>query len=297
MSESSTKSIGREIAEISKNQVNVYRQGFKCGTRADNKQVYDGGYEAGHTDGYSSGFAEGETAGIEEGKVRGEADKLREMWDYLQCGGTRSNYEGAFYGMEIAKENFEPLYDIAPEGSVDSMFLYFNMKNGNTMSMADIEGKCGIKFDFSKATGQFSRTFCACGFTHLNVIDLKGATNLDRTFYGGYVTTPDLKIKRIERLILYETNVFVNNPFGYNNAMEYIGFEGVIAQNGLDISSCVILDKESHKKLINTLSEATSGLSVTVSQTAVNKAFEGGSSSAEWRALINSKPNWTIKLA
>jgi len=67
MSESSTKAIGREIAEIAENQAKVYRQGFKCGTRADNKQVYDAGYEAGNTDGYDKGHSDGYYAGKSEG--------------------------------------------------------------------------------------------------------------------------------------------------------------------------------------------------------------------------------------
>jgi hypothetical protein len=92
------------------------------------------------------------------------------------------------------------------------------------------------------------------------------------------------------------------NTFHYAYDTEHIGFEGIIAQNGLNLQWSTKLDKESHVKLVNTLSSTTSGLSVTVSQTAVNKAFEtseganDGSTSQEWLNLIATKPNWTISI-
>ena len=51
------------------------------------------------------------------------------------------------------------------------------------------------------------------------------------------------------------------------------------------------------------LTDTASGKTITFSKTAVNKAFEtsaganDGSTSAEWLALVGTKPNWTISLA
>ena len=68
------------------------------------------------------------------------------------------------------------------------------------------------------------------------------------------------------------------------------------------MSQCTLLDKESLTSIINCLSDSTSGLTVTLSLTAVNKAFEitngadNGSNSTEWLNLVNTRSNWTISL-
>jgi hypothetical protein len=65
------------------------------------------------------------------------------------------------------------------------------------------------------------------------------------------------------------------------------------------------LSKESITSIINALSDSTSGFSVTFSKQAVDNAFGyviddyewfDGTNSAEWKALVATKPNWTINL-
>lgn len=62
------------------------------------------------------------------------------------------------------------------------------------------------------------------------------------------------------------------------------------------------LSKPSITSIINCLSTTTSGLTVTLSKTAVNNAFEtsegvaDGSTSQEWLNLVATKTNWTISL-
>ena len=236
---------------------------------------------------------------------------IRATWEALQAGGTKQ-FIGQYVlgGTNFSKKTFKPIYDIIPTTAYD---WSFNCPMDRTVlftegqvNMKELEKEQGIVFDFSNCT-QFVRAFCSGLFSELNVIDISNAVSTTYAFYGGYMASSGsqsaLRLKRIERLIFSENTVIAANMLDYNALMEYIGFEGVIAQNGLDISSCVILDKESHIKLVNILSDTTSGLSVTVSDVAVNKAFEtsagenDGSLSAEWTALINSKSNWTIKLA
>ena len=57
------------------------------------------------------------------------------------------------------------------------------------------------------------------------------------------------------------------------------------------------LNKESITSVINRLSSGANGLTVTLSLTAVNNAFEGGRDGTEWQTLIATKPNWTIAYA
>jgi hypothetical protein len=62
------------------------------------------------------------------------------------------------------------------------------------------------------------------------------------------------------------------------------------------------LSKDSIISIINALSTTTSGLSITLSKVAVNKAFEtseganDGSTSAEWLNLIATRPNVSFNL-
>ena len=93
-----------------------------------------------------------------------------------------------------------------------------------------------------------------------------------------------------------------NSVFLNAHSLKNVVFLGSIANGGLDLQWSTQLSKASITSLINALSETTSALSVTLSRTAVNAAFEtsagakDGVSSAEWATLIATKPNWTISL-
>ena len=82
-----------------------------------------------------------------------------------------------------------------------------------------------------------------------------------------------------------------------------IKYNGNTIASSLDMKSCTLLSKASITSIINALSSTTSGLTVTLSKTAVNTAFEtesggaDGSTSQEWLALATTKSNWTISLA
>ena len=92
-----------------------------------------------------------------------------------------------------------------------------------------------------------------------------------------------------------------NTTFEWCYALTHIRFMSEIAQSGLNLSYSP-LDKESIKSCINQLSSTTTGLKVTLSLSAVNKAFEtvtganDGSTSEVWNLLIATKTNWTINL-
>ena len=107
--------------------------------------------------------------------------------------------------------------------------------------------------------------------------------------------------KYIEKIIVSASTQY-NNTFRFFQNIEHCPFEGVIAQNGVDFTQSTKLDKESLSSVITCLSSTTTGLKVTLSKIAVNKAFEtseganDGSTSAEWLALVNTKTNWTISL-
>lgn len=92
------------------------------------------------------------------------------------------------------------------------------------------------------------------------------------------------------------------NAFYDCRALEDIEFVPNTIKIALEFNWCDVLSKASLTSIINGLSAETAELTVTLSQIAVNNAFEtaeglaDGSASEEWLALIATKPNWTISL-
>ena len=102
-----------------------------------------------------------------------------------------------------------------------------------------------------------------------------------------------------------------NLSYVFQNCSELVSvtFVGEIKLSGLDLHYSNKLSKWSIESLVGELSDATSGLSVTLSVDAVDRAFQessrdaegnviltAGSNSTAWAALVNTKPNWTINL-
>lgn len=101
------------------------------------------------------------------------------------------------------------------------------------------------------------------------------------------------RIKRIPKLIFSGTTN-VSSMFNGCTALEELYCEGELAINGLDLSACTKLNRASIESVIGVLSDTTSGLSVTLSQTAVINAF--GNLTDDWTTVAGSKLNWTISL-
>lgn len=128
-----------------------------------------------------------------------------------------------------------------------------------------------------------------------SIIFAESATLMDGTFLRAYYT------HTICKLAVHE-NLRFSHVFDYDTNLKNLTIEGTIGQNGLNFQWSTQLSKDSIVSVITSLSTTTSGLSVTLSKTAVNNAFEtstgtaDGSTSAEWLALIGTRSNWTISL-
>ena len=94
---------------------------------------------------------------------------------------------------------------------------------------------------------------------------------------------------------------YTSDMFGSCYELVEVRFKGTMSYS-MKIQYSTKLSKDSILSLIACLSTEATGKTLTVSQTAVNAAFEtsegaaDGSTSAEWTALVESKPNWTISL-
>lgn len=218
--------------------------------------------------------------GIEQGKQA----EWNSFWDNYQQNGNRTNYYAAFNGSGWNNETFKPKYDMKPTTA------YMMFRETGITNLAN----CGVKFDFSNCTTfDYAFAYSSKLKTLPSFIDCSKSNNLQGTFSeGGFV---DLHIK------VAKTTKF-SGTFGTMHELTNFQVDGVIGQNGFNVQWSTKLSKASIESIINCLSTDTSGLSVTLSLTAVKKAFEtseganDGNTSEEWLNLIATKPNWTIKL-
>lgn len=206
------------------------------------------------------------------------------FWNAYQNNGARTDYKYAFYGKQWNNTTFKPKY-------------HFTVSDSNSMFyMSDIYGR--FEGDFS-ACGGMINTFHSANFSELGVIDLRNCkqNNLINTFHN----MPQLV--KIDKIIITENlNFGGGNTFAASSNLESITIEGTIGQNGLILSGQAKLNKASIKSIIAALSPNTSGLTVTLSRTAVDNAYYDtpsstlGGATQEWAIDVAFRSNWTISL-
>lgn len=220
---------------------------------------------------------------VNEVYERGKQDEYDRFWDVFQENGNRTYYYNAFYGWD--DENTRPKYDIRPTNA----YAMFN--TSKVFDLVAIAEQCGIVFDFSNNTN-FSNTFGhSSNLTRIGEVDTRSASTLLQTFYNSQ------KVKSIEKVILKDDgSQTFTTPFRWNYALEEIRFEGAIGAT-ISFADATKLSKASIQSIIFCLLDTASGMTLTLSKTAVNNAFTGGSTGTEWLNLVATKPNWTISLS
>ena len=251
-------------------------------------------------------YEKGKTEGVEEGldmaiavQEAFLADKPQShydaFWDAYQQNGTRTNYTNGF-GLSWVKACFKPKYDMKPDNAY-MMFRYMPLEKGDFVELLD---KLGVELDFSNSTNM-QYCFYGARMSRLGVIDIRKATG----------AACDNFIASMPNLVTIDLiKVSADNSCNWLTScplLKNVTFEGEIAKN-FNIQWSTKLSKASIESIINILSTTTEGLTVTLSQTAVDNAFEtvkdagDGSTSVEWIALAGNetiegiRPNWTISL-
>ena len=232
-------------------------------------------------------------AGVEVGREEGKKAEYDAFWDAYQQNGTLKNYERCFAGRGWTAETFKPKHNIVPE-STTQMFSASCLPN---CDLDELAKNAGIMIDFSNTTS-FIETFFFGLLYAVGTIDTRSATGLQNIF--AYAQ----KLQTIRLLILKDdgTQIFSNNSFINCSSLVDLTISGVIGTTGANWQWSTNLSKASLSSIINALSKITSGLTVTLSEKAVDKAFEtsaganNGQKSAEWNALIAPYSNWTISL-
>ena len=240
---------------------------------------YSDGEMTGYEEGFDEGVSEGRLFGIEEG-TQAEHDRF---WEAYQENGNRTDYGCAFAGLGWNDETFKPKYDIRPviNGGATHIFRKAKIKN-----LSELLEERGVVLDLSQCVGDVSEPFSNCtSLTHVPTIDLSSASKLTHGF--SYSTA----LVSIEKLIVHEGLTYGYPVQGCTALVDLI-VEGVIGQNGFSVQQSPKLSKTSIESIINALSTTTSGLSITLSKTAINAAF----TDEEWATLANTRSNWTINL-
>ena len=223
----------------------------------------------------------------------GKKSKYDAFWDTYQRNGLRRDYSYAFYGRGWNKDTFKPKYPIFFEKTSNEenptwarMFENFALTVEYMPEKVDFSN---IEIDFSAITDADSL------FKNASVMNLYCDFSNVTTIYYCFGSPNRGRIDNLTLKVSEKCTNF-NYAFYYQNITTLIFEDGsVIAANGLNLTWATSLTKESIVSIINALSATTSGLTVTLSKTAVTNAF-GGVDSAEWQALIATKSNWTISL-
>ena len=273
------------IEQIKANVPLVYEAGYnKClkenppgATEEELQEKYEEGYNNGHEDGKTEGF--------EEGKVT-EHDTL---WDALQAEGRRTNYYAGFYGRYWTDKNFYPKYDMKP---IDAYMMF---RYNQCTELFDRLDECGVTLDFSECN---SLQYCFANnkSTRIGVINASKSTNMHYVFYQSY------DLKKIEKFIVSENTPYQSTTFNNCNNLEELYIEGTIGQQNFNVQWSKNLNTKSIVSIIEALSTETEGLTITISETAVNNMIfpftsdRSGITYNSWSELESTKTNWTIIL-
>lgn len=263
--------------------------------KADFDGVYKSGmensenYKSGYADGKQEGYTEGKADGIEQGKQA----EYEAFWDNLFDSVEWGNYNFFFAGTFWNDTNFKPNRDMVPGigYTCEGMF-----RSNRVTNIAEMLEKQGVVLDLS-TTGTGGSIFYEASTIRLPLLDFSSVKNYSRqlnaTFYGC------TKLETIDKLIVTKELGYTNTFNNCHNLVN-LSIEGVIGQSGLNLQWSTKLSKASIISVINALSTTTSGLSIILPKTAVDREFEEGdrlgSDSQEWEEILQNHSNCTISL-
>lgn len=203
----------------------------------------------------------------------GKQAEYDDFWDVYQENGAVKSYNCSFGGTGWDDVTFKPKYPILPS-SAERMFQY-----------------SGIT-DITKVDIDFSNCESAIQCFNTSLVKYVGVMDCRKLIDFKYLFTQAQLLKSIEKLILSseKTQLFDRTTFQNCAQLTTIAMEGTI-KSDFDIHWSP-LTKESITSIVNALSAAETGKTVSFSQAAKEAAF----TEEEWAALIAAKSNWTISL-
>ena len=245
------------------------------------KAIIDNGVEV------ANGTPSGEYARkVDNVYEAGKDTMLHDMWEALQKGGKRTDYNNAFRETSITDEMFKPIYDMQPTTAYHMFF-------GND-GITDLKN-IPVKLDFSKCV-EIQRAFygmlnldTGIGLKRVGVLDCRNIETWRGSFAGLFDW--DIYLEEVEKMILPDDDdVSFNTCFNACYALKEIRFEGAILQD-ISFADCP-LSRESIESIVNALSPSASGKTAIFNYDAVWSAIPLDI----FDELIADKTNWTIEL-
>lgn len=200
---------------------------------------------------FQNGFALGL---ISNGKAQGKDDSDI-FWDKYQNKGNREDYSTAFGGVGWNNQTFKPKYDIQ---TTNAYMMFRNTAIEG--DLVEILENLDVKIDFSKATNTAYAFNGAKKITRIGVFDLTGSTT---TTKGDNTFMNCTSLIRIEKIVVNDTTNFSANFLRGCSALEYVGFEGAIA-NSLAITDSPSLSVECVQGIIDHLATVTTAQTLTL---------------------------------
>ncbi len=208
--------------------------------------------------------------GYDSGHEAGQKSGYDAFWDMFQDNGNRNNYQDAFKRWTATE--IKPKYVIKTDRLYGMFSDCYNLERLPQIELLPI-------------TGATYTAFTNCRKLKSVDIDVLMYASCGNVFLNCY------ELETIKKIIIDKTVTSLAGAFNFLYALKNITFEGEIPLS-MNFQWSTKLTKESIISIINALSSSTSGLSITLSQVAVDNAF----TDAEWEALIATKTNWTISL-
>ena len=256
---------------------------------------YDTGYEDGWDDGWDAGYEVGYEDGFDDAELRFKDDIETARNEGFESG--KAEGKQAVYteveGINTQLLNIVSGTDTGGKSYYDEFWDAYQ-DNGNRTSYANAFYNTGwndITYNPKYTIKCVGNCYAALGYSRMT--DTKVDIDISQATNAQYLFSSNPNLKTIRKLIISESTPLANTMFSLCTALENLTIEGTIGQNGLDLKDSTKLSKASIENVISVLSTTTSGLSVTFSEVAIVSAF-GSTDSAEWTALKNTRPTWTI---
>lgn len=222
----------------------------------------------------------------------GKQDEYDRFWDgYQPEKGATGNHDRRFAGQGWKNDTWTPKYSMNVSSA---QYMFWACPVTDIQEYLD---KKNLVLKFESCTN-FNQAFAYC---KLNWLREFGTTSKSANYSGAFTNATN--IHTIEKFYVNEKCTFANT-FDSASALVNLTMVGTIGKSGLNLRWATKLSKASISSIIKALSTTTSGLTVTLSKTAVNNAFGINVDNAatypegsEWYELRNSRANWTISFA
>ena len=229
---------------------------------------------------YSAGIEDGKQEGYQGGFEAGQKSEWNKFWDVLQCNGTRTNYNYAFYSAGNNQsgwndDNFKPKYDL------NIAHAQYTFQNSRITNLKQILINCGVSLNITST--QMYYTFYISDVTHLPEIGSTKCTNAQNCFNNC------INLVSIDKLILSNTaDCAIQNAFMSCSSLAEIRFSENISPVGLSLSACNNLSHDSILNLLNALAvKSGSTYSVTLGSTNLAKLTDA-------EKAIATQKGWTL---